>query len=449
MRDVPVDVDPAHEAAPRARPLHACARSSASSSCARRCARLEDALADDDEAASRRRCRPRRRPSASAAARAASPTSRALGPAGSRDHDRGRRARVPEGQLLAEEPRGASARSWGEEALVGAVDDAERARRRARRPPGRSPTTPRRWARSRPNLAHDTLLAAYLLEPARRGFPFAEICEERGLKTDVDRAAGRRRGAGPGAGRLAARAARRARADGAAWTRSSCRSSRCCATWSSRACGSNQERLAEIRDARRRTRSPTLEREIWDLAGEEFTIGSPQQLGAILFDKLGLSKKRRGKTGFSTDARVLQAIRDEHPIIPKIERWRELNQLMKTYLDVLPQLADARVADPHDVRAGRRHHRPAGLDQPQPAERAGAHAAGPRDPRLLRGAPGNVLISADYSQVELRVMALHRRRAGAQGDLRPRRGRAHRHRVAGLRQAGRGARRRWTARSPR
>ena len=70
-------------------------------------------------------------------------------------------------------------------------------------------------------------------------------------------------------------------------------------------------------------------------------IGSPQQLGAVLFEKLGLSRKRRGKTGFSTDARVLQAIRDEHPIIPKIERWRELNQILKTYLDVLPQLADA------------------------------------------------------------------------------------------------------------
>ena len=55
-----------------------------------------------------------------------------------------------------------------------------------------------------------------------------------------------------------------------------------------------------------------LEQEIFALAGEEFLIGSPQQLGEILFVKLGLSRKRRGKTGFSTDARVLQAIRDEH-----------------------------------------------------------------------------------------------------------------------------------------
>ena len=102
----------------------------------------------------------------------------------------------------------------------------------------------------------------------------------------------------------------------------------------------NRDRLAEI-DARVREEIHGLEREIWDLAGEEFVIGSPQQLGAVLFDKLELSKKRRGKTGFSTDARVLQAIRDEHPIVPKIERWRELNQILKTYLDVLPQMTDA------------------------------------------------------------------------------------------------------------
>ena len=60
-----------------------------------------------------------------------------------------------------------------------------------------------------------------------------------------------------------------------------------------------------------------LEREIFELAGEEFLIASPQQLGEILFEKLGLSRKRRGKTGFSTDARVLQAIRTEHAIMPR------------------------------------------------------------------------------------------------------------------------------------
>src|SRR4029079_2276971 len=88
--------------------------------------------------------------------------------------------------------------------------------------------------------------------------------------------------------------------------------------------------------SRIRVDAEQLEREIWDLAGEEFMIGSPQQLAEVLFEKLGLSRKRRGKTGYSTDARVLQAIRDEHEIIPKIERHRELSKLAQTYLDALP-----------------------------------------------------------------------------------------------------------------
>ena len=128
-----------------------------------------------------------------------------------------------------------------------------------------------------------------------------------------------------------------------------------------------------------------LEREIFALAGEEFLIASPQQLGEILFEKLGLSRKRRGKTGFSTDARVLQAIREEHEIIPKIERWRELSTLIKTYLDVLPELVDER-SRIHTTflqavaQTGRLVEH-----QPEHAERPDPHAARARDPRLLRG----------------------------------------------------------------
>src|SRR3954453_18122795 len=101
----------------------------------------------------------------------------------------------------------------------------------------------------------------------------------------------------------------------------------------------NCERLCEITD-RVHGEVRDLEQDIWRLAGEEFVIGSPPQLGEVLFTKLGLSRKRRGKTGFSTDARVLQAIREEHEIIPKVERWRELNQLAKTYLEPLPSMVD-------------------------------------------------------------------------------------------------------------
>src|SRR6202044_475052 len=141
------------------------------------------------------------------------------------------------------------------------------------------------------------------------------------------------------------------------------------------------------------------------LAEEEFTIGSPQQLGEILFVKLGLSRKRRGKTGFSTDARVLQAIREEHEIVPCIERWRELSTLIKTYLDVLPEQVD--------------EHSPIHTTFLQAGAQTGRLAStNPnmqnvpiRTPlgREIRGCfeadEGNVLISADYSQIELRVLA--------------------------------------------
>src|SRR3954452_5900484 len=166
----------------------------------------------------------------------------------------------------------------------------------------------------------------------------------------------------------------------------------------------NTKRLEGI-SRRVRDEVATLEREIWDLAGTEFTIGSPQQLGEILFTKLGLSKKRRGKTGFSTDARVLQAIRGEHEIVPLIERWRELNQLAKTYLDVLPGLVDehSRLHTTF-IQAAATTGRLASTDP-------NVQNVPIRTPlgREIRGcfeaAPGNVLVSADYSQVELRILA--------------------------------------------
>ncbi len=95
------------------------------------------------------------------------------------------------------------------------------------------------------------------------------------------------------------------------------------------------ERLVEV-GAGFGERIADLEAEIFELAGHEFTIGSPQQVGRVLFEELGLSRKRRGKTGFSTDSRVLAQIRDEHEIVEKIESWRELTKLKNTYLDSLP-----------------------------------------------------------------------------------------------------------------
>ncbi|MBA2637654.1 MAG: DNA polymerase I, partial [Solirubrobacterales bacterium] len=148
-----------------------------------------------------------------------------------------------------------------------------------------------------------------------------------------------------------------------------------------------------------------LEEDIFRLAGTEFVIGSPQQLGEVLFNGLGLSRKRRGKTGFSTDARVLQAIRGEHEIIPVIERWRELNQLDKTYFSVLPQLVDGE-SRIHTTflqavaTTGRLASTNPNMQNVPIRTDLGREIRG-----CFEAAPGAVLLSADYSQIELRVLA--------------------------------------------
>ena len=105
-------------------------------------------------------------------------------------------------------------------------------------------------------------------------------------------------------------------------------------------------RLGEI-TARVRDRIDELNDEIVRLAGGPFTIGSPQQLAEVLFGRLGLEPARKGKTGFSTDARVLRGLRDRHPIVPAVEEWRELTKLLNTYLEPLPEHIDARTGRVH------------------------------------------------------------------------------------------------------
>ena len=164
-------------------------------------------------------------------------------------------------------------------------------------------------------------------------------------------------------------------------------------------------RLAEIGSGIEE-RIEQLESEVHDLAGHPFTIGSPQQVGKVLFEELGLTRKRRGKTGFSTDARVLAQIREEHPIVEKIETWRELTKLKSTYLDTLPELVDPESGRVHttfnqaSTTTGRLSSTNPNLQNIPIRTEIG---------RPIRACfvaeRGARLLSADYSQVELRVLA--------------------------------------------
>ncbi len=252
-------------------------------------------------------------------------------------------------------------------------------------------------------LAHDTEVAAYLLEPARRGYPFRELTEERGLGADIEDPTA--------ADAILVHAL-------AQWQREEIRGRgltdllnevelplvRVLRAMEVAGLKLDTARLREI-SGRVKAEADELEREIFELAGEEFTIGSPKQLEEILFGKLGLSRKRRGKTGYSTDARVLQAIRHEHEIIPKIERFRELTKLAQTYLDALPEYigADGRLHTTFSqttATTGRLSSNNPNLQNIPIRTELG------REIRACFVAePGHLLVSADYSQVELRLLA--------------------------------------------
>lgn len=151
-----------------------------------------------------------------------------------------------------------------------------------------------------------------------------------------------------------------------------------------------------------------LTEEIHGLAGEPFNVDSPKQLREILFDRLGLKPKRKTAKGkvFSTDARTLEDLEGEHPIAAKILEYRELAKLKSTYVDALPQLVHPRTGrihtnyHPTGAATGRLSSSDPNL-QNIPARKE----EGLKIREAFVPPPGAVFLAADYSQVELRVLA--------------------------------------------
>jgi DNA polymerase-1 len=150
-----------------------------------------------------------------------------------------------------------------------------------------------------------------------------------------------------------------------------------------------------------------LEAEIHDAVGHEFNLGSPKQLEQILFYELDLPKGKRTKTGYSTDATVLEELRPAHPMIPMLLDWRVYTKLKSTYIDALPLLLDPLTGRLHTTfhqavaSTGRLSSSDPNLQNIPIRSDLGRRIRR----AFVAGSPDTTLLAADYSQIELRVLA--------------------------------------------
>ena len=155
--------------------------------------------------------------------------------------------------------------------------------------------------------------------------------------------------------------------------------------------------------------SARLEAEVRELAGVDFNLGSPKQLGEVLFDRLKLDPKaKKTKTGqYATGEEVLENFRSAHPIVDKLLEWRQVGKLKSTYVDALPELVNPRTGRIHTTfnqavaATGRLSSTNPNLQNIPIRSERGQRV---RD-LFVAGGPDRVLLSADYSQIELRVIA--------------------------------------------
>jgi len=257
----------------------------------------------------------------------------------------------------------------------------------------------------------DTLLAAYLIEPSRPEYPLDDLAAEYGLELEPEPSAEEETAAlvrhAAATLRLRDLLVERVRERGMEplYREIELPLAPVLAAMEEAGVKIDEYRMGEI-TARLRERVEELEAHAHELAGEEFMLGSTQQVGRILFEKLGLTPGRKGKTGYSTDTRVLRSIRDEHEIIGVLEEWREYSKLLNTYLGPLPALiseTDKRLHttfNQHVAATGRLSTSNPNLQAIPIRTELG---------REIRSAfiaePGHKLLSADYSQIELRILA--------------------------------------------
>jgi len=156
------------------------------------------------------------------------------------------------------------------------------------------------------------------------------------------------------------------------------------------------------------TKLSILEKKIWELAGGEFNINSPKQLGEILFVKLGLKPKNQKKTGsgaLSTKESELEKMRDMHPIIPFVFEYRELQKLLSTYIDVIPNLLDQNDRlHAKFLQAGTTTGRLASSD-PNLQNIPNSSELGRNIRKSFITEKGCKLLAFDYSQIEIRIAA--------------------------------------------